>query len=112
MRLISGGFEWVIEGHGRGAIMWKDVSSVECFKRDLLTTDVVCMNIKLASGEYFLLSEEVSGFVSLIKALNETWSLGDDWYRKVVLPPFKTCKVTITPPSEATQQRGVLKWEK
>ncbi len=108
----SDGFDWEIEGYGKGRIKWEDVRYVEVFKKDLLTTDVVCMNLRLVSSDWFLLTDEVTGFVELVRTINRLWDLGEEWYGKVLLPPFESCKVVITPPSEATARRAVLEWQK
>jgi hypothetical protein len=106
----SDGFEFRISGKGRESVRWDDVEFAELFKQDLLTTDVVCMNLKLKSDVRLSLTEELQGFTEVVKAMNKEWSLGDEWYGKVVLPPFETCKVVITPPAESTGQKAVLEW--
>lgn len=107
----SDGFKWEIEGHGTGAVNWEDVESVELFKRDLISTDIVCMNFKSKAGGYFLLHEEVKGFVDTVRAMSSYWGLGDDWYRRVVFPPFETCRVTIKPlPKLNSTPRAEMIW--
>jgi hypothetical protein len=106
------GFKWVVENRGEGSVHWGDIEHVDLFKKDLLTTDVVCMNVSLKSGSSLLLNEEMSGFTSIILAMNAQWSLGESWYRDVVFPPFESCEVRITPPDEKSGQKASFQWSK
>ncbi len=69
---------------------WSEVLRATAFKRDLLTTDLVCIEFTLASSS-FEVNEEVSGWQSLIEVLHD-YLIGaraySSWWSDVVKPAF------------------------
>jgi len=60
---------------------------VTFYKRDELTTDLICCDVDL--GETILFFHEgLDGWQDLVAHLSQLPGFDIDWYRKVVLPPF------------------------
>jgi hypothetical protein len=69
---------------------WDAVTRIEAYKRDLFSTDLVCLDFYVAALDMtYPTHEEVQGFVTLREQLSSRFpSVGSDWLRKVTLPPF------------------------
>ena len=68
-----------------------DIGEVTFFKRDELTTDLICCEIvvRVAQGaQTWFLHEEVSGFDDLVGLLERLPEFDRNWRSRVVLPPF------------------------
>jgi hypothetical protein len=68
-----------------------DVEQVAFFKRDELTTDLICCEITLSadqSARTLFLHEEVPGWNDLIALLEHLPGFDRDWWAKVAKPPF------------------------
>lgn len=79
-------------------IRWQDIAWIRCFKRDLLTTDLVCIEVssKVEEACRVTLNEEMAGFdefcVAVAKIIPDEYK---DWRRNVVLPAFATNELVI-----------------
>ena len=73
-------------------VNWRDVTDVSAYKRDLLTTDLICFAISTAE-QAIEIHEEMQGWQALIEAL-PTYLPGmpeqTQWFNTVALPPFAT----------------------
>jgi hypothetical protein len=70
---------------------------VTAFKRDLLTTDLICVAIEFtdeAGTQHIELHEELEGFGQLLLLLEKNSGFVSDWREKVTLPPFEA-NVTV-----------------
>lgn len=69
---------------------WDDVRRISAFKRDLVTTDSVCLEIFLhASGEIWELCDETDGFWELVRAIKRVYPESQqEWQRAVMHPAF------------------------
>ena len=63
------------------------VSAVVLYKRDELTTDLVCCDI-VAEGLVYFVHEEMTGFDTLIGRLEKLPGFDRGWREKVIHPPF------------------------
>jgi len=75
--------------HNAG-MKWKEVSGIVAYKRDLLTTDLICL--RFTNGEWNIeINEEMSGWTTLINAI-PTYLPGalspSDWWDRVSHPAF------------------------
>lgn len=105
MTIIPDGFSWDFAAKGQGKITWSEITYIEVFKKDLITTDIVCMNLRFQSDLWLSLNEEdVEGFIDLLKAMSAEWGLGDQWYWDVVVPAFETRKTTISRSEDGTMK--------
>ena len=75
---------------------WAKVSRVDVFKRDLFTTDLVCMFLQGADQSAVEIHEEMDGWVPFIEALPERLpGCEKDWFPRVAHPAFATNMETI-----------------
>ncbi len=73
------------------SIEWASIRSITAYKRDLITTDLVCLQIEFGSEpRYFQISEEWLGFANLTESLASRFAFPADWQETVVQPPFAT----------------------
>ena len=73
------------------------IERVMFFKRDELTTDLICCEVIAASGA-FLAHEEMIGWGEAIKRLSGLRGFDSAWLEKVSKPTFSAC-CTIAWPS-------------
>jgi hypothetical protein len=65
----------------------EQIEAVTFYKRDELTTDLICCDVQIAGKSWFF-HEEVKGWDLLIKHLAQLPGFPSDWYAAVVHPPF------------------------
>jgi hypothetical protein len=71
-------------------------AAVTAFKMDLLTSDLICLEIESEDGTSFLVNEDMEGFSDLCKVLNKILpNIREAWYQAVGLPPFKPNKLVV-----------------
>lgn len=63
------------------------IDSVTFYKRDEVTTDLICCDVEVA-GECWSFHEEMEGWDLLTKHLEQLPGFRRDWYAAVVKPPF------------------------
>ncbi len=66
-----------------------DVRAVVFYKRDEITTDLICCDVEVA-GHVWSFHEEAAGWPDLIAHLSGLPGFRADWYEAVVSPPFAT----------------------
>ena len=64
-----------------------DVRAVVFYKRDEITTDLICCDVEVA-GHVWSFHEEAAGWQDLITHLSALPGFRADWYESVVSPPF------------------------
>ncbi len=80
----------------RGAAVtwpWSSVVRAEAYKRDLLTTDLICLSLGLADGKWVEVYEELEGWEAFVASLPENlpgFPAFDSWFSRVAHPAFKT----------------------
>jgi hypothetical protein len=73
---------------GHYFIKWIDIERVVVYKADLLTTDVVCMDITF-NGKTIIVTEEAKGWDTFTNQLKSTLRLNNDnWETLILQPPF------------------------
>jgi hypothetical protein len=73
------------------SIKLDSVDEVVFFKRDELTTDLICCNLILNTKnglQTWFFHEETSEWKELITWLNGLSGFDQDWFKKVMQPPF------------------------
>lgn len=78
---------------GEIAFSWASVVRVTAFKRDLLTTDLVCTLFELSDGRCVEIHEELVGWQRAMGELPERLPgcpSGEDWFATVAFPAFET----------------------
>lgn len=64
-----------------------DINAVIFYKRDEITTDLICCDVDVA-GRVWTFHEESKGWEDLIVHLSALSGFRADWYEAVVKPPF------------------------
>jgi len=72
------------------SIRWRDVREIVAFKRDLLTSDCVCLAFRVADQDPVVeVNEELEGFILLSDEMMHRFpSISADWLTRVTQPPF------------------------
>jgi len=93
--LLADGFR-VGEGRKQWEVRWADVVRVTAFKRDRLSTDLLCLEFILSSGRIIEVNEDEEGYGPLEDALGANLPGGvmPAWRDHVLLPPFAP-RVTV-----------------
>jgi hypothetical protein len=82
-------------GAAKGAwmIRWSSIQEIEGFKRDLITTDLICLLIKYEEDSEKVMeieiNEDIEGFLDVERELQRRGFLGSSWREWVTLPPFQ-----------------------
>jgi hypothetical protein len=82
---------------GTRAIKWESILEIQGFKRDQITTDLLCLTINYRDGaeNAVEINEEMDGFADAEKVLARLGFLRSDWRKLVVLPPFQSRKFVL-----------------
>jgi hypothetical protein len=97
--LADDGFSFV--GAEKTTLRWADISRVIAFKRDRLTTDLLCLAfeaLSLPPGVVLEVNEEVSGFADLVDQMIEHLEVVPDWRRRALVPAFARSTTVIFGP--------------
>ncbi|MBC7519787.1 MAG: hypothetical protein H7268_01640 [Sandarakinorhabdus sp.] len=65
------------------------VEAVVFYKRDEITTDLICCDVEVA-GRVWTFHEEGNGWADLIAHLSALPGFRADWYQAVIAPAFAT----------------------
>ena len=69
-----------------------DQGCVTFYKRDELTTDLICSEVRAANRDWFF-HEEAQGWQLLLNHLAALPGFNADWFAAVSQPPFKCSKM-------------------
>ena len=69
-----------------------DVAKVTFYKRDEVTTDLICCDVVVAD-EVWSFHEELVGWGLLLAHLETLPNFSDDWFAAVSQPPFATNEI-------------------
>ena len=76
------------------------VERVEFFKRDQVTTDVICCEIALRDGRFLEWNEDMSDWPAIIASLERLPGFDRDWFARVSQPPFEpSCHLAYQRPA-------------
>jgi hypothetical protein len=91
------GFEIVNPGGSGEEVLWNEIEEVHAFKRDLITTDMICLEFKRSGKEqYYEVNEEMAGYQDLLQAMQKYLpGFNLSWIPGTTLPPFATNHQTI-----------------
>ncbi len=74
---------------------WNEIKEINIYKKDLMTTDLICMDI-IFKEIFITFSEDTPGWYVLVKKLKEVFNvIPNDWDNELILPPFGTNFKTI-----------------
>ena len=69
-------------------VRWSDIRAITTFKRDLLTTDLICLRFRISNDEWIELHEEMTGFHEMAGLMQDHFIIPEGWQDDVMLPPF------------------------
>jgi hypothetical protein len=99
IRLNDDGFDLLSESDERviSTVRWADVSRIQTYKLDLVTTDCICLLFEFASGlAPIQVSEEWLGFADLFGPLSKAFpSISESWYVDVMTPAFEAKRTVL-----------------
>lgn len=75
-------------------IAWPDICRIVAYKRDIMTTDLLCLAIE-GAGTVLELHEEMPGYAEAEAALTSRFALGIEWKLRVMFPAFAPNAETI-----------------
>lgn len=78
-------------GRPVGSARWDDVLRIRAYKRDELTTDLVCLDVELQDGTTWFVHEEVPGWEDFLDAAERALAglqSFRSWFPEVAQPPF------------------------
>jgi hypothetical protein len=74
-----------------GHLPLSDIAKVTFYKRDEITTDLICCDVVVA-GTVWTFNEEQIGWDLLLQHLDKLPNFRTDWYAAVSQPAFATCE--------------------
>jgi hypothetical protein len=75
---------------------WEDVKYIESYKRDMVTEDLICLDIGLSYGRVVALHEELKGYETFKTMMHSKLNIQNkDWMADVMLPPFEECRTKV-----------------
>jgi hypothetical protein len=96
IRLLDDGFKLSRKGRIAERVAWADVRGIAAFKRDLFTTDEICLGFRMNDNEYVVVSEEDAGFEALREYVESHFeNVNRDWHQAVMLPAFARCWTAV-----------------
>jgi hypothetical protein len=90
---FDGGFR-VPCATGFRTVAWNDLRAVFAYKRDLYTTDEICLDIFLPEDSLLTITEETAGWHIFVPQLEAHLSIPPSWFADVSVPAFET-KLTL-----------------
>lgn len=91
---VSGGADSLTINNSKGdswELRWSEVEEVHAYKRDLFTTDLICLAFKKSGkDEYHEIHEEMAGYHDLLELLpSRLPKFSLEWFTAVAFPAFK-----------------------
>jgi hypothetical protein len=65
-----------------------EIGTVVFYKRNEVTTDLICCDVRMASGEVWTFHEELVGWSLLVQHLEGLPGFDSEWFASVSQPPF------------------------
>ncbi len=96
LTLTEDGFRLQKRGRCKYEVRWDEVVEIQTFKRDLFTTDEICLGFCLVGDERVEAWESMIGFEAFSERVRAVFpSIPGDWLAQVVQPPFATNQRTL-----------------
>jgi hypothetical protein len=95
-------------GEGPRTISWESIQQIEGFKRDQITSDLICLLIRYDDGaeKTVEINEDMEGFGVVESELERRKFLKSSWREYVTLPPFQQRKFVLF--TSAARRTGSL----
>ncbi|UOQ95964.1 hypothetical protein MUN81_11890 [Hymenobacter sp. 5317J-9] len=73
------------------SIDWQDIRAMFGYKMDLMTTDLICLDIHHGNGEILRLTEETPGWYQFqVKSVQQFPAIDHGWQFAIIAPAFNT----------------------
>jgi hypothetical protein len=99
IRVIGAGFDVLnpADGSLAASVRWDDVTRIQAYKRDLVTTDCICLRFERGPDRPAVeLSEEWQGFADLFGALERRFpTIPPSWYVDIMTPAFEAKRTVL-----------------
>ena len=106
IEISDGGFQFADANRNITYLKWSDVHELVAFKRDIFTTDLICLGIRFGKDQWIEIDEEMTGFKIFIDAMSIHFNLREPaWWSKVAFPAFKTNTTTLWKETERDPTR-------
>lgn len=85
------------DGSLAASVLWDDVTRIQAYKRDLFTTDCICLLFECGSDQPAVeLSEEWQGFSDLLGMLERRFpTIPPSWYVDIMTPAFEARRTVL-----------------
>lgn len=84
------GVRFINDGVEFQAFSWDRVRRIVAYKKDILTTDLVCIEFELDGSEAYVAHEELAGFEQLADNMRAAFpNIDPHWFFKVMRPAFE-----------------------
>lgn len=86
------GFKIVTRNRDVAELFWDGVEEIHAFKKDLITTDLICLAFKRSGKEgYYEIDEEMAGYYDLLQEMqNHLPGFNLNWVPDTASPAFAT----------------------
>lgn len=74
-------------GKASAAVAWDDVRQITAFKRDLYTTDCICLLLAVRDG-IVEIDERMAGFMPFRESMERLFNLSPQWFLEIMSPAF------------------------
>lgn len=96
LELLDNGFFFTRNSIKIAKVQWLDIKEVVVFKRDLVTTDLVCLEIITSAGIVYEFNEDVPGFEVWIDEMQRSLpGFDSSWRERVIKPAFATNRTVV-----------------
>jgi hypothetical protein len=98
IRVRDDGFDIIRRSETDISIALETIREISAFKRDMVTTDLVCLEIAVIVGttcSVYELNEEMLGFDKLVQLLGKLPRFLTTWRELVIKPPFSPRRTVI-----------------
>lgn len=96
-----------VSGVPRYRLPLAEIADIAAYKRDEITTDLICFDVKASDGKVWTFHEDIAGFDDLVAAVERLPGFFAGWRGKVVLPAFEPNRTVVyVKPSERSCNLG------
>jgi hypothetical protein len=89
--VTTDGFRFFKNSNAIFEMRWQDIQRVVAYKRDLITTDLICLELESGAGQRTLIHEEVIGFWEVVNEMEKRLGVfPENWRERIMKPPFQS----------------------
>jgi hypothetical protein len=79
---------------GQVGVEWSSIVAATAYKKDLITTDLVCVAFELEGGAFVEVHEEMKGWIEFCRAMPDCLpgaARWEQWFMQITTPAFEPC---------------------